>query len=139
MVLMIDTNVLLDVICHRNEFFDASNKVLELCKNQSCVGIIAAHSITNMMYILRKVYSEEQRRIILLALIDIFEVAALDKKKLVSALHRNDFSDFEDCLQDECAASLEADLIITRNVVDFEHSGVKAITPEEFISLQRVE
>lgn len=139
MVLMIDTNVLLDVICHRNEFFDASNKVLELCKNQSCVGIVAAHSITNMMYILRKAYSEEQRRIILLALIDIFEVAALDKKKLVSALHRNDFSDFEDCLQDECAASLEADLIITRNVVDFEHSGVKTITPEEFISLQRVE
>lgn len=139
MVLMIDTNVLLDVICHRNEFFDASNKVLELCKNQSCVGIIAAHSITNMMYILRKAYSEEQRRTILLALIDIFEVAALDKKKLVSALCRNDFTDFEDCLQDECAASLEADLIITRNVVDFEHSGVKAITPEEFISLQKVE
>jgi len=139
MVLMIDTNVLLDVICHRDEFFYASNKVLELCKNQSCAGIIVAHSITNMMYILRKVYSDEQRRTILLALIDIFEVAALDKKKVVSALHRNDFSDFEDCLQDECAASLEADLIITRNVVDFKHSGVKAVTPEEFISLQKVE
>ena len=46
---------------------------------------------------------------------------------------RNDFPDFEDCLQDECAAQNHADYIITRNTGDFSNSNVPAITPSDFL------
>ena len=46
---------------------------------------------------------------------------------------RNDFPDFEDCLQDECAAQSHADYIITRNTDDFSNSNVPAITPSDFL------
>ena len=53
----------------------------------------------------------------------------------VEALEREEFSDFEDCLQDECAKGIGADYIITRNVKDFEQSKVPAITPEQFLEI----
>ena len=46
---------------------------------------------------------------------------------------RNDFPDFEDCLQDECAAQSHADYIITRNTDDFSNSNVLAITPSDLL------
>ena len=56
-------------------------------------------------------------------------------KKLVSAVLNFDFADFEDCVQDECAAAINADYIITGNVKDFQSSKVKAVTPEEFLKI----
>ena len=49
------------------------------------------------------------------------------------ALERNDFPDFEDCLQDECATQNHADYIITRNIDDFSSSNIPAITPLDFL------
>lgn len=55
-----------------------------------------------------------------------------------NALLREDFSDFEDCLQDESAKKAGADYIVTRNIQDFKYAAVKAVTPEEFIKLLSV-
>ena len=43
------------------------------------------------------------------------------------------FKDFEDCLQDRCAKSVDADYIITRNVDDFANSDVPALLPEKLL------
>lgn len=44
----------------------------------------------------------------------------------------DDFIDFEDCLQDRCAESVNAQYIITNNVKDFKESVITAITPSDF-------
>lgn len=44
-----------------------------------------------------------------------------------------DFSDFEDCLQEECAVAVSADYIVTRNPKDFVSSRVPAILPNDFL------
>lgn len=46
-----------------------------------------------------------------------------------------EFKDFEDCLQDRCAKSVNAEYIITRNVEDFSKSEVPAMLPEDFWEL----
>ena len=46
-----------------------------------------------------------------------------------------DFSDFEDCLQSECAKSYGADYIVTRNISDYVLSDIKAILPREYLKL----
>ena len=57
-------------------------------------------------------------------------------KKLSALLQKDDnFSDFEDCLQMQCALSLRADYIVTRNVKDFAASEIPAVTPEEFLNI----
>jgi hypothetical protein len=62
------------------------------------------------------------------------DVVGIDKSLLVSALTNENFDDIEDCLQAECAASVGADYIITRNTKDFIASPVPAITPEDFLA-----
>lgn len=133
MALLIDTNILIDVLCEREEFFDDSKKVFDLCSSGKITGIIAAHSITNILYILRKGYTDAQRRNLLLSLFSYFTISSVDEQKLRSALLRSDFKDFEDCLQNECAVEEKADCIITRNKKDFEGADVKVYTPGEFI------
>ncbi|MDO5418329.1 MAG: PIN domain-containing protein [Lachnospiraceae bacterium] len=53
---------------------------------------------------------------------------------VLAALQNKVFSDFEDCLQAECALSCEAEYIVTRNIKDFENSNIKAVTPDEFLT-----
>lgn len=135
MDLLIDTNILIDVIAHRDEFFENSKKIYDICVKRICNGYIAAHTITNMNYILRKTISDDDRRKILLSICELFTVVGLDSSKLISALHRKTFFDFEDCLQDECAIDINADYIITRNKEDYEASHVRALTPAEFLKI----
>ena len=59
----------------------------------------------------------------------------IDKDKLLAGLLNEDFSDFEDCLQMECAKSCGADYIVTRNVSDYATSEVKAIEPKNYLTL----
>jgi len=51
---------------------------------------------------------------------------------------KKNFPDFEDCLQDECAAQNHADYIITRNTDDFSNSNIPAITPSDFLKQHRL-
>ncbi|MCQ2248283.1 MAG: PIN domain-containing protein [Treponema sp.] len=136
MDLLIDTNIILDVLQNRESFVESSEKVLKMIQDRKIKGVLAAHTIPNLWYIMRKNYSQEQRRFFIESLLDYFEVSSLDKQKLLGALHRPEFSDFEDCLQDECAAELNADYIITRNTRDYRSSRVQALTPEEFLRLK---
>ena len=77
----------------------------------------------------------KERRELLSNLCLIFDVEGIDKVKLLSGLSNEDFSDFEDCLQMECAKSYGADYIVTRNVSDYATSEVKAIEPKDYLEL----
>ena len=135
MKVLIDTNVLIDYISKREPFFDAANKVIMLCANDTISGCIAAHSIMDAFYITRKEYTVEERKKLLSRICIIVEVVGIDKIKILNALQNDDFSDVEDCLQMECAKDFSADYIVTRNTSDFAHSSVPAITPDDFLKL----
>lgn len=136
LVVLIDSNILLDIFLNRVEFLENSQKIFDLCRKKIINGKLAAHTVTNLFYILRKTYSDFQRRNLLLSLFEIFDVISVDKIRLVAALENSDFRDFEDCLQDECAYAVDADYIITRNTKDYKNSFVKALTPEDFLSME---
>ena len=133
MKVFVDTNVMLDYISKRSARYDDARAIMESFRSGRNKGYIAAHSVTDVFYVLRKEYSDEERRTLLALYLDLVDVVRTDRDKIISALERKDFHDFEDCLQDECAFACDADYIVTRNVKDFEQSKVKAITPADFI------
>lgn len=132
--ILIDTNVLLDYLLEREPFFEDAKNVILACANGEIKGCIAAHSITNMFFILRIDYNIKERREILSSLCEIFDVEGIDKTKILSGLANEDFSDFEDCLQMECAKNYGAEYIVTRNVSDYKNSEIKAILPCEYLN-----
>ena len=65
MKVLIDTNVLMDALTGWQPFFDNADKILKLCADNKVDGYIAAHSIPNIFYILRKDLTESERREVL--------------------------------------------------------------------------
>ena len=112
-----------------------TNIILESCVSGNVTGYTALHSISNIFYILRKRYSAADRRKLLLDILDLLQVAGADHESVRSALQREDFSDFEDCLQDECAKQIHADYIVTRNTSDFSASNIPAIIPNDLLKI----
>ena len=135
MLILIYTNVLLDVIARREPYVIFSEKVIDLCRQEVINGAIAGHSVLNAMYVLRKNFTLTERKEIFLSLCEFLYVESVDFGKIIQALKDDDFSDFEDCLQMQCALSLRADYIVTRNVKDFAASEIPAVTPEEFLKI----
>lgn len=69
------------------------------------------------------------------ALCKVFEISAIDKKKVLVALENENFADLEDCLQMECALEVSAEYIVTRNLDDYANSKIAAIDPKDFLKL----
>ena len=84
--ILIDTNVLLDYLLMREPFYKDAEKIVYDCVEGKVKGCIAAHSVTNMFFILRKNYNSRERREILSSLFSIFDVEGIDKTKLLFGL-----------------------------------------------------
>ena len=132
MKVLIDTNVLLDVLAERYPFYIPAKKIIDLCDFKKIKGVMSAHSVTNIFYILRKTFTQSETRDILLDLCSIIKIENIDEDKIISSLKNRNFKDFEDCLQMECAVSSNADYIITRDKKDFANSLIPCLTPDEF-------
>ncbi|MBD5128971.1 MAG: PIN domain-containing protein [Ruminococcaceae bacterium] len=135
MRVLIDTNILLDFFFDREPYNVYADRVLKMCGNYELQGFIAAISIPNAFYILRKDHPADERRKMLLDICGFLSIVGIDSAKIWGALINSEFTDFEDCLQDECAVACGADYIITRNIKDFAHSTVPPITAEDFLKL----
>lgn len=130
MKVLIDTNVILDVLCNRADFVDNSLKVFRFCEANQISGCISALSVPNIVYIMRKELDGERIKEILTTLTSLFTVIDLRESDLIKAADL-EFTDYEDALQSVCATRAKANYIVTRNIKDFKHSAVPAIKPSE--------
>ena len=131
MKVLIDTNIILDVLCQRPGLFEDSTEIFKLCEVGKVSGIVSALSVPNLVYIMRKELDAEKIQEILDRLSLIFYIADLKADDLRKAADIN-FKDYEDAVQSACAVRMRADYIITRNVKDFAGSRV-ALKPSEFL------
>ena len=95
MVILVDTNIIIDALANREPYADDAKRIMEKCAAREITGILAAHSIPNLFYILRKNFSQEERRFLLKNLCEIFQISDLNEKKIVAALENNAFSDLK--------------------------------------------
>ena len=129
---LIDTNVILDVLCSRKSFVKFSSIVWKYCEVIRIKGYISALSVPDIVYILRKELTPEKTKQVIDTLFLIFNVADLrtsDLKKAGAMKSGN----YEDALQMICAERIRADYIVTRNTSDFAGSRVPVITPYELV------
>ena len=132
MKILVDTNVILDVLCNRKDFVADSLRVFQCCEAQHITGYISALSIPNIVYIMRKELDSERIREILHILTMVFSVVELRESDLLKAAELS-FDDYEDAIQSVCAARVRADYVVTRNGKDFSNSSIPAISPTELL------
>lgn len=134
MKILIDTTVLLDVLCDREPFAADSAAVWKQCETRSVNGMISAVSVPNIVYIMRRELSPERTEQLLQLLLMIFDVSELKADDLKKAASLR-FPDYEDALQVVTAEKEKASYIVTRNIKDFEGSPIPAVTPGDFLHL----
>ena len=135
MKVLIDTNIMIDALTNRDGRSGFSATVIDLCAKQVIDGYVALHSISNMYFILRKQYSDAERRTILKRYNEILKVAEVGNDVVDTAINNTAISDYEDALQYACAETVGADYIVTRNIKDYEKAEIRAISPEELLKL----
>ena len=132
MKILIDTNVILDVLCSREKFLEDSSKIWKLCEVKKLDGYVSALSIPNIVYILRTELTPEKTQQIIDQIFIVFNIIDLKAEDLKEAAAMKP-SDYEDALQMICASRIKADFIITRNIKDFMESKITAIKPSELL------
>ncbi|MCM1363253.1 MAG: PIN domain-containing protein, partial [Clostridiales bacterium] len=85
MKVLIDTNVILDVLCNRSEFVEDSSRVWKYCEVNQIEGYISALSVPNIVYILRKELTPQKTQQLIQQILMIFEVIDLKSSDLKNA------------------------------------------------------
>jgi predicted nucleic acid-binding protein len=134
MELMLDTNVVIDTLCHREPFYEQSSKVCLLGVFGDANTYISVNMLADIFYILRKDYGNAVAQEILLENLSYLKVCGISASDGIQSLKQG-WSDFEDCLVARCAQNIKADYIVTRNPADFKRSPVLALTPEQLFEL----
>ncbi|MCH5289278.1 MAG: PIN domain-containing protein [Treponema sp.] len=136
MRVLFDTNVVLDVINRREPFLADAYKSLQIAfeRYTACVSVT---TITDVMYITRKAFADSTRQKHALSVFfSQFRICAVKKRQIRHAF-ASLMSDYEDAVQAFCAKHIHAAYVITRNIKDYRLSPVPAITPADFLAMQR--
>ncbi len=129
---LLDTDVLVDVAFGREAHGPESRAVVEWCHKSPGAAFVAWHSISNLFYLLRAAQSDAIARLFIEHLLEFMDVVAGGGREVRQALQL-EIRDFEDALQITAALYGGADCIVTRNVRDYRHSPVPAMTPAKFL------
>lgn len=132
--ILFDTNVVLDVLLERRPHVEASALVWAAMETGSVVGLLAAHAVTTIHYLIRKEKGASRAKQAISAILNVFEVAAVDGAVLQEALQLT-FSDFEDGVTAAAAKQAGCECVVTRDPKGFRGSPVRSLTPEAVIPL----
>ena len=110
MVLLIDTNVILDVLINRPEFVKDSSMIWKLCETEQARGYISTLTYANMMYVMRKQMTPDQIAEIFRKLSLIFEFADFSPAVLERAVTMK-WKDFEDAVRNAISIGGDSDTI----------------------------
>jgi hypothetical protein len=131
---LLDVDVVLDVLTARQPFFSDSAALVALCESGRCVGMVAAHGVTTLWYLLAKYRDRAFARQAIAGLLRIVRVATVDEAVVAAALAL-DLPDFEDAVQACAGAAAGADFVATRNVADFSRGPLPVATPADLLPL----
>lgn len=132
MIVLIDTDIILDIALKRDPFYKDSVKLINLVENNKILGFVAWHSLSNFYYLTAIGSGKEKAKQFINDLLEFINVAETNTESAKRAIQLK-VPDFEDALQITAAFACDAHFIITRNVKHYKNSPIKALTPESFL------
>lgn len=133
MKVLVDTNVILDVLLQRQEFFHDSQSALEKAIARGDRLYFSSSSATDVYDLVRKQTGD---KVIALNAIkqmaEFLTFAEVDGNGILAAT-LSKLNDYEDAAVDAVASNVKADCILTRNLDDFKNANNIAVEPSDFL------
>jgi predicted nucleic acid-binding protein len=133
---LIDTNVILDVLLDRHPHARGSVAVWAAIEAGSAQGVLAAHAVTTIHYLIRRELGIAKARQTISTVLRVFGVAVVDGRVIQLALELP-LSDFEDAVTAAAAQFAGCDYIVTRDPKGFRGCGIRSLMPEAAAPLLR--
>lgn len=134
MKLLLDTNIVLDLLMDRMPFSVHAVELFSKVENGAIIGYLCGTTITTVYYLAFKTVGAPRAREEIRNLLNLFEVAPVNRHVLESALIA-DFNDFEDAVLHEAACHVGVEAIVTRNQKDFKKSRIPVYSSEEMAKI----
>ena len=136
----LDTNVFIDFLAHRGEFYEPAALIVSLAVQDKIQLLMSSLSFATAGYILSQHHKWSSSQIVreFANFIKICGITTVDEnvvKQTVSAA----FEDFEDGMQHFSALAFGSDVIITRNTDDFIESQISVMEPNQFLDIWELE
>ncbi|MCC5790332.1 MAG: PIN domain-containing protein [Opitutales bacterium] len=123
MRLFLDTDVLLDVLLGREEYYEASAAVLDWAEAHPGQCAVSWHGLANIHSL-----SKDGAWDFIEELTDFCIIPGTGTAEMKRALELG-FTDLEDAMQTSAALLFGAQVIVTRNLADYRRSPIKALRP----------
>jgi len=134
MIVMLDTNVIMDALQERAPFDVPAKAILKLGQSGEVTCMFTANAATDIFYLYSKARDTGSAKTALDFLLKTYKVAGVTHEDCTDALSLP-IADFEDALVAVCAQRAGVEYIITRDEVFLAAtSPVKAISPDEFLA-----
>ncbi len=129
----LDTNVVIDFLGERKNFFSDAAKIICQADKKEITILCSSLTYSNAAYILQHGFSLDEIKNKLTLFSQLCETTSVNKETVEKAL-ASEYKDLEDALQYYSAKEAKADLIVTRNVKDFVKHDIPVITPSEYLT-----
>ena len=134
MKVLFDTNIILDVLLEREPFAPLSAELVNRVETGAIEGVLCATTLTTIDYLLGKALSKTQARTAIKTLLNLFQIAEVNKQVLSQAADSG-FADFEDAVQYFSGSSAVMNAIVTRNMADFKQVSCPVYSPLELLHI----
>ncbi len=132
----LDTNVLIDYLARRGQFFEPAAQIVQLGQQHDCQLLVSALSFATASFILESHHKLSNEAIVhkfaeFVKMCNVTPVDSLIIDEAIASL----FPDFEDAMQYYSAIREGADAIITRNSGDFNAAQIAVYEPKGFLDM----
>jgi len=133
-VILIDTDILIDVALDRRPFSDPAAELLDRLQTGPKRAFVAWHTVSNFYYLVASARDGSDARAFITELIRFVAVADCGTNAVAYAAGL-EMADFEDAMQVAAAKACGARFVVTRNAKDFKRSPIPAVTPPEALEV----
>ncbi|HEY0513379.1 MAG TPA: PIN domain-containing protein [Thermoanaerobaculia bacterium] len=130
MKVLFDTNVVLDVLLNRQPFRNTAAQLMGRVERKELDGVLGATTLTTIYYLIAKASGRDTARSTVRELINLFQIAAVDRQVLSRAIE-SPAKDFEDAVLAEAGVADNVDAVVTRDPEGFKDSGVPVLSPQQ--------
>jgi predicted nucleic acid-binding protein len=131
---LFDTNVILDVLLQRHPYTVSAIKLMAAAETSQISGYLGATTVTTLFYLYAKASSSRDAKKTVDKLLQIFNIAPVNRNVLHAALTSN-FKDYEDAVLHEAGVRAGVDCIVTRNIKDFSKAKLTVYEPDDLVNI----
>jgi len=135
--LFIDTDIILDIVLDREEFFEDSSSIFRQFENGKLLLFTSPSIIINVQYTGQRLIAKEKCRSTIEYLLNYFIILEANIS-IIKRAYQSSFSDIEDAIQYYTATQDDKiNYFITRNIKDFKSvkENPSVLTPSQFLKI----